>query len=700
MRRMNGKPKEPSTETAGPATPSDTSSDVDLPAGGDDDGDILDADQLAAFEKIMGEIGAREENGQTDPETEIPDDSDLTDEELAKLDDVIEAIERQDDPVPEASEGSPLPPSVEAVDEEGLDEEQQRAFESIMAQIEGAGSGGSDVAEAAAATPDLPTDPPPGNPVSAEPEEAIPAGEKKGGNEAVGGSFVPSGEAGSAPSNIDASASTPEASDGGIEDISDDIEDILKEIASEGQGRQPADGAGFGPSLDATCEDIIEFAIAGEDDAPAPGDVGPDPSTTSRAASAPPRPTDHPQKDRSVQSGAQLRAVRRTRSAVIASAAVLLVLVAAGYAYWVRPFHSGPTVTEPEPGGGVSSQRTAASTDPAVPQPPAVEPVMAEKSRLKTLMQNLDRLRGELIQKQTEIEKLSAYYQAGIDAEIEGVIDMVRQREGGRVPFEEAMADPRIGLGLEAIQRRDAYVKKLKTPADTLTWNSEELLYLLRKSELMALMIDKTSDADLDAFLRQAEEVMAAHGRSLAQLNIDTVTVASISTEAIWQDIEKRITATPPEPESRPTGDKTDNASIWKDICAGDFSRKQNLTALSPEAARCLAAWKGRDLFLNAVTSLSEEAARHLAEWNGDWLGLNGLRELSPESAAHLSRWKGKNLSLNGLTRLSPRVAAILSEWQGDQIELVNVQHMAHWENPKTRLFLSESLIRGRDGER
>ena len=30
----------------------------------------------------------------------------------------------------------------------------------------------------------------------------------------------------------------------------------------------------------------------------------------------------------------------------------------------------------------------------------------------------------------------------------------------------------------------------------------------------------------------------------------------------------------------------------------------------------------------------------------------------------------------------------------GEQIELVNVKHMAHWENPKTRLFLSEGLKR------
>jgi hypothetical protein len=80
--------------------------------------------------------------------------------------------------------------------------------------------------------------------------------------------------------------------------------------------------------------------------------------------------------------------------------------------------------------------------------------------------------------------------------------------------------------------------------------------------------------------------------------------------------------------------------------------------------------------------------------------GLNGLKELTPEAAVHLARWKGKGLSLNGLSRLSPRVVAILSEWQGDQIELVHVKHMAHWENPNTRLFLSEDLKRKRNATR
>jgi hypothetical protein len=164
--------------------------------------------------------------------------------------------------------------------------------------------------------------------------------------------------------------------------------------------------------------------------------------------------------------------------------------------------------------------------------------------------------------------------------------------------------------------------------------------------------------------------------------------------ESIWQEITQRLPAAPEKTNSGLSQAMRDSADIANSICSGDYARKHHLKSLSPQTARCLSQWEGKDLFLNALTELSPESARHLAAWKGEWLGLNGLKELTPEAAAWLAQWKGKGLSLNGLSRLSPRVVAILSEWQGEQIELVNVKHMAHWENPKTRLFLSEALKR------
>ncbi|PID40940.1 MAG: hypothetical protein CR984_00615, partial [Proteobacteria bacterium] len=253
---------------------------------------------------------------------------------------------------------------------------------------------------------------------------------------------------------------------------------------------------------------------------------------------------------------------------------------------------------------------------------------------------------------------------------------------------------PRIVLGLQAIQRRNTYIDKLVTPSEALQVHSEVLLYHSRKADILSLMVAKTSDIDVDGFITAAEAVMTDHRQALSELNIDDASATPSSLENIWKDVNRRLSAVP---KNRANGDsvqQANNAVIWKKICEGDLTQKHRLTALSPEAARCLAAWKGKDLFLNNLTDLSPEAARSLSNWPGDWLGLNGLTELTPEVARHLARWKGKGLSLNGLDQLTPRVVAILSEWQGQQIELINVRHMAHWENPNTRLFLSDALKR------
>lgn len=387
-------------------------------------------------------------------------------------------------------------------------------------------------------------------------------------------------------------------------------------------------------------------------------------------------------------------AVGRSKKAILASLVAILFLALAGFFYGIP---ENMVASAPFPPDTDTSRRDTVVDVQAslqVHKPVDVVHDESDLSRLKAAAENLDRLRNELIDKQAEIGELRAYYQAGIDAEFQRIADRVRSAGKGTIPFESAMADPSISLGLSAIQRRDFYVKKLETPVNILIKSSEELLFFSRKAALLALMAGKTSDIDIDGFIKQADEVRKVHGSGLAQLDIDAVPATPRALETIWQDIEKRRPTTTVNAENDNRITDTDNTTIWKNICGGDFSQKHQMTKLSPSAARCLTTWKGKDLFLNALTDLSPDAARHLSAWEGDWLGLNGLRELSPETAVYLSRWKGRGLSLNSLSRLSPRVVAILSDWQGDQIELINVKHMADWKNPNTRLFLSEDLKR------
>jgi len=664
-------------------------------------GDDLDEDQQKAFESIMSQIevgGDSEENPATEKsETDEPEEGEGTVSE-ADFSDDLEKVVRQADA---ADENEPSEDAAETADAEqkeeqkddadsddSLDTDQQEAFESIMAQIEGG-----------------------------KPEEEAPASEGE-----LEVAVEPETEAEPAATQAPEAGPPEDEAKKAKEDISANVDEILKEVAveeeddektsppeptvvesaSEPTSTEPdrktaTDGYKKERLPDGSTSEVKKTVAVPDEQStgtqPADALVEPQPDIQFKPLPRADFVDNAPKKKAAALREAGKPAASKRKKVVLGATAVVLILVVlSGYRYWRRQ-----PIEDVEP-KVVSSETVAPETniqpEPAPPSPPPapVQPDQhaSDQSSLKTVAESLERLRSQLLAKKAEIEELRAYYQAGIDAEINGIIDLLKPTNKDSA----AMADPRIGLGLSAIQRRDTYIRKLVRPVDELTWNSEELLYSSRKAELLALMATKTSDIDIDGFIRQSHELIGKHSRALEELNIDDVSVSPLSTEAIWNDITSRLPKNPPKAAS--AGPEVDNDFISEQICNGDYSQKHKLTVLSPKTARCLAQWKGKDLFLNELKELEPEAARQLATWKGDWLGLNGIEELSPESAAHLSRWKGKGLSLNGLSRLSPRVVAILSEWQGDQIELVNVKHMAHWENPKTRLFLSEEMNRKR----
>ncbi|WP_319525356.1 hypothetical protein [uncultured Desulfosarcina sp.] len=661
-------------------------------SGGDAE-EELDEDQQKAFESIMAQIGGGEDSEETPAEEAAETDDGTIGEEdfAAELEKVAQEAEKEtveeNEPAQDADETADSVGKKDDTDsDDALDTDQQEAFESIMAQIEG---GKSEEDESEGELEVAKESEPESKATEAEAPEAAPSEEEKQSSQ---------------------------------EEVAADVDEILKEAAVEEEEEEtpPPDHTAVETAPESkTTEADQRTATNGDNKASRPDvsaskpvkakpvqKVPPAGKRPESAAPAPqadikfkPLPRTDAKDDAPAKKATALREAGKPvtnkwkKIALGASAVVLLLAALAGYRYW----RGQPgEVVEPKP---VSSENVALETniqpEPDPPsQPPAPvdpDPHASDRSRLKTAMESLNDLRSQLLAKKAEIEELRAYYQAGIDAEINGILDMLKTMTKDSA----AIADPRIGLGLSAIQRRDTYIRKLVSPVDELTWHSEELLYFSRRAELLVMMASKTSDIDIDGFVRESRELIDRHTRALEELNIDDVAVSPLSTEAIWNDITSRLPKNPPKAAS--ASPKTDNDLISEQICDGNFSQKHKLTVLSPKTAHCLAQWKGKDLFLNALKQLEPEAARELASWKGEWLGLNGLEELSPEAAAHLSRWKGKGLSLNGLSRLSPRVVAILSEWQGDQIELVNVKHMAHWENPKTRLFLSEEMNRKRN---
>ena len=719
--------KDPSLKKDESATPGNRLTENDNPeTSSQDTSKDLNAGELAAFQKIMGDIdGPEEEESNGIPEetgTGEKVQPALTEDESAALHQEIETSRGENTTgvdIPDSTQ----PATIDSEDggDECLDEDQQRAFESIMGQIENGGRVDADSAKETgdSSESEISYDSPAElekniqETISAE-VDGLQEAEDTESDDALTGDQQHAVE--SIMAQIEVDDTEP------IEENSHNIDDILTEIAISDDESHRAEAASDDSGSKPATVEAPEKSMVNDDivahkktdggleqtditRTPTPsGETGktaePDERPLVKGPSGDPGSAKKPIPDLiDRQRPEPLReatnpAVGRSKKAILASLVAVLFLALAGFLYGIP---ENMVASKPFPPDADTSRLDAvvdAQASLQVHKPVDVVHEGSDLSRLKAAAENLDRLRNELIDKQAEIGELRAYYQAGIDAEIQRIADRVRSADKVTIPFESAMADPSISLGLSAIQRRDFYVKKLETPVNILVGSSEELLFYSRKAALLALMAGKTSDIDIDGFIQQADEVRKVHAGGLAQLDIDAVPATPRALETIWQDIEKRRPTTTVNAENDNRITDTDNTTIWKNICGGDFSQKHQMTKLSPAAARCLTAWKGKDLFLNALTDLSPDAARHLSAWEGDWLGLNGLRELSPEAAVYLSRWKGRGLSLNSLSRLSPRVVAILSDWQGDQIELINVKHMADWKNPKTRLFLSEDLKR------
>ena len=201
------------------------------------------------------------------------------------------------------------------------------------------------------------------------------------------------------------------------------------------------------------------------------------------------------------------------------------------------------------------------------------------------------------------------------------------------------------------------------------------------------LLTSHTSGVPVSDFIVSASQRLQTHMSRIRTLGVGDIDTSRTSLQSIWKQFHQK----PVAKTKAPVGTPLDTA-ISKELCNGDYSRRNQLTTLTPKSATCLLNWHGKDMFLNGLTELPPSVAKILAQWKGDWLSLNGIKELSPESAGYLAKWSGKRLSLNGLIRLSPKATVNLSQWQGEQIEMIGLLEIGPWKNYGTRLFLSETL--------
>lgn len=313
----------------------------------------------------------------------------------------------------------------------------------------------------------------------------------------------------------------------------------------------------------------------------------------------------------------------------------------------------------------------------------------AQKETLSKLLSDIQDNRKTLLDKLKEIADLKKYYAQGIIEVENDLINRIRSKN--LTLFHDAILDQKIELGLLTIQRRKGYISKLDLPFNQIFEASEELLYLERKANILRELMENTSGITIDRFEKQIAETIERINLTKDNLSIDQTSPAVASLKTIWDDLSKRLNS---DANHQPTSltQVQQDQRIWKDICSGNYDQKWALIDLNEKAANCLLKFKGKDLYLNGLTTITPKVAQILSKWPGEWLGLNGLTSLSPEVARHLARWKGKRLSLNGLSELSPKATLYLSKWQGDQLELVGLKHIGQWENPKIKLFISDTL--------
>ena len=297
--------------------------------------------------------------------------------------------------------------------------------------------------------------------------------------------------------------------------------------------------------------------------------------------------------------------------------------------------------------------------------------------RLTSKQDQLDAIRDQLLSKADEIANLQDHYRKSI-RQVEAAV-LTEKRHAGIHSLQQALGTKRMALQLETIRHRQAYIDCLAKPADWLLQGSEELLFLKRKHSLESLIFPVCSQIDPEKLAAEQEAAFGHYINSVEALRVDLQEASYHPLAQIWQNLleqekqfasSRTLTASGTRQGSG-GGSQADNQSIWLEICRGRYNRKSELTALSVEAADCLADWKEPDLFLNGIKELSPETARRLFKWKERWLCLNGLTDLPPETAEYLFQWNGECLSLNGVKHLNVESSIFLKGWKGRTLKRI-----------------------------
>jgi hypothetical protein len=240
--------------------------------------------------------------------------------------------------------------------------------------------------------------------------------------------------------------------------------------------------------------------IAAED--PDPGEV----KEIDKKEKAPLKNTAKNQKRKKVVKGA-------ASSRKIFVSAFIIVMIA-GYIIYSKPALLGIV--------GQAEKALSVKTEPMQPALPEQIPVPKPPGKhdfFVAKLEEVDRLRDDLLAKKEEIYRLKLHYQNGID-ELKDKIGR-EIREANISSYARALMNKRMELDLRTIQRRQAYIQGLEKPDRWVHKGSEELLFLKRKGLLDLQTFDIASGIDLDRHMRYMNAAIQTYQPSAEKLAVD-----------------------------------------------------------------------------------------------------------------------------------------------------------------------------------
>jgi hypothetical protein len=342
---------------------------------------------------------------------------------------------------------------------------------------------------------------------------------------------------------------------------------------------------------------------------------------------------------------------------------------------------------------GVSETEESPIEAPArIEEPPKIDPYARYRAKLR----EAKTLRESILIKRREIQELKTHYGKGI-VKLENDI-LVEILDDKLNNYEQALKNKRVELGLQTIQRRQAYIDKLQDPMIWLHQGGEELLYLKRKAAFDLQLIEIADSIDMNMHMRHINAALQKYKLTAENLAIDPAAAEMEPLLKIWERLHVR---TRNNPLLRV---ELDNWYIQQEICNGNLNRIGALSTISIETAKCLSEIEASDLFLNNITEISPLVIRYLCQWDGKWLCLNGVNTLSPTVAEYLFQWQGEWISLNGLSAFHPEQAKYLVQWQGKLLELMGLKdkenlpdrltltYLVEWEKTGGKLFVPRHI--------